>query len=158
MKSLSLKVIEYIQPIILVLIGSVLLTTGCKEDPEYEMEISIVNKSDRDVYISLQYPKETPRWVLNYPDLVPDYSTYDIQFIAADDKYSTIIKTSSKLDKQDWYLLVIYPETVEKYTLNEIKYCAIYDEFITIGYRIPIYQKKITYYGNGKIDNDGSRE
>ncbi len=48
-------------------------------------------------------------------------------------------------------MFIIYPETVEKYTMKTVMSEGIYDDYILVSYQERVIDKKVIY--NGKENN-----
>lgn len=149
---------RYFKYILLVFIGAISMSSSCDDDnePKYQY-VKVVNQSGKDVYISLQYPCDRGNWP-DYPEFIPTLGPYDLRYIPANGECEMRVLESAFSEKQDWYAMVVFAETVEKYTYEAVKYSVIYDELIPFSYRLPVYQRRINYRGNGKIDGAENRE
>ena len=122
---------KYIRSIIFTIIGVMSMSTTCSET-EY---VTVYNQSGENVFISLAMPPVDPNNMIDY-----------LSFIGANQKL--VYAYTEFYEKQDWYLIVVYQETVDKYGLAYIRDNDIYDELIRFDEREVLNSHKIIYNGN----------
>lgn len=80
------------------------------------------------------------------PPVDPNNMIDYLSFIGANQKL--VYAYTEFYEKQDWYLIVVYQETVDKYGLAYIRDNDIYDELIRFDEREVLNSHKIIYNGN----------
>lgn len=122
---------KHIKYLLFIFIGTVSMSTTCSET-EY---VTVYNQSGENVFISLAMPPVDPNNMIDY-----------LSFIGANQKL--VYAYTEFYEKQDWYLIVVYQETVDKYGLAYIRDNDIYDELIRFDEREVLNSHKIIYNGN----------
>lgn len=131
-----------LKTIIYVVVGSICMSLSCYEEFGYVLQITVVNETENDVFVSLSETYNNTD--AHISRLQPLNANSDIIYQTETDDLSR---------KNDWYMFIIYPETVEKYGEDYIRKNKIYDEAIKLhNNRVLGGNRRVYYRGPGQSD------
>lgn len=139
---------KYTKYLLLTFIGAVCMSTFCYDEPVTE-DVKLINNSDKDIFVVMA-PKSNEETEPNKPYTKHSYHP---RYLGAGLAVTESIPTFEYdfYDEEDWYMFIIYPETVEKYTMKTVMSEGIYDDYILVSYQERVIDKKVIY--NGKENN-----
>ncbi|MDE7472984.1 MAG: hypothetical protein K2M68_05295 [Muribaculaceae bacterium] len=133
---------KLLKTIIYFVLGSICMSLSCAEEFGYVLQITIVNETDNDVFVSLS---ESYNGV--------DANIGKLEPLNANSEIICNTLTEDLSRKIDWYLFIIYPDTMEKYGEDHIRKNKIYDEAIKLhNNRVMGGNRHIYYKGPGQSE------
>ena len=133
---------KLLKTIIYFVLGSICMSLSCYEEFGYVRTITIVNETENDVFVSLSE---------SYNGIDANISNLEPLNANSEIIYSTVTEDLSS--KNDWYLFIIYPDTMEKYDEDHIRKNKIYDEAIKLhNNRVMGGNRHVYYKGPGQSE------